>query len=701
MNITQSGRPRGLTKNLLPTGRTGWIGSVAASVPLALFLWGSPLDSVAQRHPAIGYVYPAGGQQGSSFEITVGGQYLSGITGVHVSGVGVQGVIQEHDRPLPQKRINEMREKLKKVRTKMSEARKDGQIKASGDGMRLFLRLAEEEGMTRQELQKAAEYRRRQQDPKRQLNPQLAETVTVQVTMGSEAEVGMRELRLRTRSGLSNPVRFRVDQLPEVAESATDPGFNWEFLAMTGRWKAPENGRTPTPVKLPAMVNGQILPGEVDRFRFQARKGQRIVAQVSARALIPYLADAVPGWFQATLALYDSAGNEVAYADDFRFHPDPVLSYEIPDEGSYTMEIKDSIYRGREDFVYRIAVGELPYITGIFPLGGRAGQRTELELTGWNLPRRQLVIQPRLGDPDIVEVSVEKMGRISNVVPFAAGSLPELREQEPNDRSANPQPVSVPVVVNGRISQEGDWDVFQFAGREGDVVVAEVFARRLGSPLDSTLRLTDAKGRELAVNDDHEDRAAGLTTHHADSRLRTTLPEDGTYCLHLGDTQARGGAAYTYRLQAAPLKPDFKLRVVPSSVALRAGSSVPLTVHVLRTDGFTNDIQLVLADAPDGFSLGNARLSAGTNQFRVVLKATGSMAAKPCQLTLQGRASLDGRPIMHPAVPADDLMQAFIYRHLVPAEAMNVAVLKPKPTKKPARKTKSPSKPTGKPVASR
>ena len=68
---------------------------------------------------------------------------------------------------------------------------------------------------------------------------------------------------------------------------------------------------------------------------FIARKGQHLVVAVSARELIPYLADAVPGWFQATLALYDAKGKELAYDDDFRFHPDPVLLCEIPKDGDY------------------------------------------------------------------------------------------------------------------------------------------------------------------------------------------------------------------------------------------------------------------------------------------------------------------------------------------------------------------------------
>ena len=61
----------------------------------------------------------------------------------------------------------------------------------------------------------------------------------------------------------------------------------------------------------------------------------------------------------------------MAYNRGFHFQPDPVLGYKVPKDGDYVLEVKDGLYRGREDFVYRIEAGELPFITSIFPLGGR------------------------------------------------------------------------------------------------------------------------------------------------------------------------------------------------------------------------------------------------------------------------------------------------------------------------------------------
>ena len=81
----------------------------------------------------------------------------------------------------------------------------------------------------------------------------------------------------------------------------------------------------------------------------------------------------MPGWFQAAVTLFDDAGLEVAYDDDFRFHPDPVLHCEIPKDGYYLLEVKDALYRGREDFVYRVTIGELPYVDGDLPAGEPGG----------------------------------------------------------------------------------------------------------------------------------------------------------------------------------------------------------------------------------------------------------------------------------------------------------------------------------------
>ena len=50
--------------------------------------------------PRIGYVYPAGGQRGTEFEIAVGGRFLRGVEGVDISGkvTGVR-ILQHRETP--------------------------------------------------------------------------------------------------------------------------------------------------------------------------------------------------------------------------------------------------------------------------------------------------------------------------------------------------------------------------------------------------------------------------------------------------------------------------------------------------------------------------------------------------------------------------------------------------------------------------
>ncbi len=136
----------------------------------------------------------------------------------------------------------------------------------------------------------------------------------------------------------------------------------------------------------------------------------------------------------------------MAYADRYRFHPDPVLHCTIPSDGQYTIEIRDSLYRGREDFIYRITIGELPFITGIFPLGGKTGTTTAVSLMGWNLPVATLTEDGKDKGPGVYRLSARNGEWISNSVPFALDTLPECLEKEPNNSAETAQRVTLPLI---------------------------------------------------------------------------------------------------------------------------------------------------------------------------------------------------------------------------------------------------------------
>ncbi|MEI6073972.1 MAG: hypothetical protein WCS94_00265 [Verrucomicrobiota bacterium] len=657
----------------------GWL-ALAATAP-------------AQPRPYAGFVYPAGGQRDTTVQIQLGGQDLDGVNAVLVTGSGISAQVVEYRRQLGNQEIQLLREQLKELKqakpaagtaqAPMMDAMKSGTAMMAAESTMMMAATDAEKkaapankNSSNQELIAKLEQRTREyvQTP---ACDSIASLVILKVTIAADAEPGERELRLATPKGISNPLPFHVGQLPEFSRkpmtTSTKQVLGKEEQALRRRPAAEVEDR----VTVPCTVNGQIASSEANRYRFTARKGQQLVLTTLARQLIPYIADAVPGWFQPVLVLYDASGKEVAYDDDYQFQPDPTILFEVPQDGEYVFAIYDSIYRGREDFVYRISVGELPFVTSIFPLGRQAGAAVTPKMNGWNLQEAALNLPAQNAKPGIQSLVASRKGFISNRVPFALDALPEAFDQEPNNTPAHAQKITLPVILNGRVDQPGDWDVFQFAGKSNDVVVAEVQARRLDSPLDSVLKLTDAAGRLLAFNDDSEDLGAGLNTHHADSRLMGRLPADGTYFVHLGDTAHKGGQAYGYRLRISAPKPDFELRVVPSSVALRSKGTATVTVYAARKDGFSDPIKLALQDPPAGFSASLVTLPGTQSVARLTIKSTLVATEEPVNLFVVGSAKIGEKEITHEAVPAEDRMQAFLWRHLVPASDLKAMVYDP------------------------
>jgi hypothetical protein len=244
-------------------------------------------------------------------------------------------------------------------------------------------------------------------------------------------------------------------------------------------------------------------------------------------------------------------------------------------------------------------------------------------------------------------------------------------DQEPNDQTAQAQSISLPVIVNGRIDRPGDWDVFRLDGSAGQVVVLEVLARRLASPVDSFLKVTTADGQVIALNDDYHDAASGANTDHADSYLMVRLPADGTYFVHIGDTRRQGGPEFAYRLRISPPRPDFAL-CIPSK------GSFSVTVFAIRKDGFAGPITLVAEGLPEGVQCPGATLQPGQHSVALPFRTTLALWETPVAIRIFGKAQVEGGEIVREALPAEDRMQAFLWRHLLPAETLPLLVFDPR-----------------------
>ena len=553
--------------------------------------WLAPRSANAQAPQGhVAHIFPAGGQQGTTVQVTVGGSDLGDAKEVRVTGDGVTGKVIKVDK---------------------------------------------------------------------------AATATISVTIAADAKCGQRDLRLVTAGGVTNRSRFIVGQLPEVME--TEPNSQ-------------RDAAQPLPA-VPVVVNGQIFGADKDSFRFSAKAGQTIVCRVRAQQLLPFMADAVPGWFQAVLTLCDADGNRLAYVDDFRFHPDPVLIHEIERDGEYVVEIRDSIFRGREDFVYRLSVGALPYVTHVYPLGAPRQTTAKVNLFGANLPDAEMDLELTSDCPSLRRVESSRGGIFCNSLPFAVGETPETEETEPNGSPQQANPIEMPVTINGRIGQPGDVDCFTFTAQAQQQLLMDVQARRLDSPLDSILTVLDANGLSVAQNDDAEDNCQPLITHHADSRLVYTFRRTGKYVVRIADVQGKGGQEFAYRLMISPPQPDFQLRLTPDNPRMGQGATTVLTVHALRRDDFNGQIDLSVEGLPQGFTASGTVIPEDVNEVILTLTAPSDAPLGIHMPTITGTATIGDRTVTRRALPAEDVMQAFIYHHLLPTDEFLLTVVEPGPFK--------------------
>ncbi len=176
-------------------------------------------------------------------------------------------------------------------------------------------------------------------------------------------------------------------------------------------------------------------------------------------------------------------------------------------------------------------------------------------------------------EPGIGAVRLATTNGVSSLELFMVDDVPSVVESATNRSPGTAQELKPPVAVDGA-SEELGFDYFKFSAKKGQRIAMEVVAQRLGSRLDSVLRLFDAKGREMAWCDDEP----GLG---ADARFAHRFAASGEYTLEVRDMNYQGGARYRYRLRLG----DFPLASLPFPSGAMAGVKTKFTVLGRDTAG--------------------------------------------------------------------------------------------------------------------
>ena len=459
------------------------------------------------------------------------------------------------------------------------------------------------------------------------------------VELPGETPVGLYTLRLRSPEGLSNALLFSVGALPEVSEEESRQPVHQPLNNSVEGSQA---------LQLPATVNGTLSGPDRDVYRFQGRKGQRLVIEVEARRAGSAL--------DPVIRLLTAEKEQIGISNDTHgLGVDCRLDVSLPRSGRYYLMVHDARFSRQEQNFYRLKIGEFAYAAGLFPLGGRRGEKVPVRLVGGNLggDRELTVDLTRVGAAaDFARVTVPGPPGSLPLL-FAVADLPERREP---DEGAEVR-IEPDTVVNGRIANPGEVDRYRLAVRPGEEWMIRLEAGGLGtSRLYGRLTAYDAEGNRLAsAGDDIPEVAVfsavlrGLRTS-SDPFLRVKVPEGvRELVVAVEDLVERGGPLFGYRLLARRQAADFVLSLATPYLNVPAEGTAAVEVNVQRR-GYLGEIQLGIPDAgedlvvegglvPTASLVQGERARSGSGLLTVTARKGAS--PRPRELSIWGEAVLE------------------------------------------------------------
>jgi WD40 repeat protein len=293
----------------------------------------------------------------------------------------------------------------------------------------------------------------------------------INVTADPKVPRSQIELSVATPAGESAKKKLLVDNLSQIVAAPS---------------------AKPVALTLPTNVWGTLInTGQQDQFTFTAKKGKTIVfdlavKRIESKAVTP------------RLEILDAERKLLAANNGLDSGADPFLAFTAPRDGEFTVRVLEITLEGSPEHAYRLTAGELPYVTGWWPLSAPANSEAQVHLVGHNLTTHTVAVKTGAdGETASPPESHAYRSRVNMRV--AASTLPEILEQEPNNAPEYAQTLPLPSSVNGRLmhGENGDFDLYAISVEKGAPVVIETRAAMLGSPADTKIEVLNAKGEPV------------------------------------------------------------------------------------------------------------------------------------------------------------------------------------------------------------
>ncbi|NWK55930.1 PPC domain-containing protein [Verrucomicrobiaceae bacterium N1E253] len=347
--------------------------------------------------------------------------------------------------------------------------------------------------------------------------------VTIQIA--PDAPLGEHAMRLRCDAGVTYMRTFWVGPFPCIDEAEPNNDF-----------------AKPQTISANHTVHGTAGNEDVDYFQIQAKKGQRISAEIEGMRLGSI-------FFDPYLAILNDKRFELATSDDSPLlRQDAFVSVIAPEDGAYTIMVRESAYEGNDRCRYRLHVGHFPRPRAVYPPAATPGQENKLQLIGDPTGEYAHTLTPEPATEGSIFPLFASNGGLTppSPNPLLISKLPHINESEPNNWWKNLKQQTIPkapCALHGIIAERNDSDFFFFRASKGENLRIRARSRDLRSPLDTVLTLRDAKGKYIARNDDQGG---------PDSIIDFKPPADGEYSIQVRDHLGQGGPDYTYRIEIKP-----------------------------------------------------------------------------------------------------------------------------------------------------
>ncbi len=403
-------------------------------------------------------------------------------------------------------------------------------------------------------------------------------TLVAKIKVRPDCPIANHAFRLLGDDGFSELKTLRVSRYPVVVETTRDSRAAIMDI-----------------LQLNVCVWGKLEDGDSDRYRVQLKKGQQFTAEVEAIRLGGTLLDTV-------LSLSDSQGKVVASNDDGALlRQDPSVTFVAPESGEYVVEVHETNYGGSSSSQYALYLGDFPAALVAFPAGGQLGRPVELQFLSQDglSDLNQTVALPSQADGfELFAIIGENHS--ASPVPFRLSNFANVFESEPDNSSDQAKRTyAAPVAFNGILQNAGDIDVFALDAVAGEHLRIEVFADRIGSPVDSLLQISSPDGRLLARNDDHGSQ---------DSRIEFPVPATGQYAVTITDKLQRGQRTAVYRIEVQLVQSQLKAFLPrpnrtsqrQQTVAVPQGNRTLARLGVQREHNSAGEVQLRFENLPAG-----------------------------------------------------------------------------------------------------